>query len=156
LPYGLRTTDARPDRLRGPRSPKARSYIACSSWRAGLFCIRAHKRNCTHRSGARRRKGSIRLKRMGGSFSWSRRSRAISTSTITFPLRRRRSPAARFSTTTPWRGAHLETILALVLRSRTSPQCMVRRTIAREKRRVDRQICANVFGLCVESGDSWP
>jgi DNA-binding CsgD family transcriptional regulator len=27
---------------------------------------------------------------------------------------------------------------------------------AREKRRVDRQICANVFGLCVESGVSWP
>jgi len=34
--------------------------------------------------------------------------------------------------------------------------CMVRRLTAREKRRVDRQICANVFGLCVESGDSWP
>jgi competence protein ComEA len=36
------------------------------------------------------------------------------------------------------------------------PKCMVRRPTAREKRRADRQICANVFGLCVESGDSWP
>jgi hypothetical protein len=27
------------------------------------------------------------------------------------------------------------------------PKCMVRRPTAREKRRVDRQICANVFGL---------
>jgi len=33
---------------------------------------------------------------------------------------------------------------------------MVRRQTARERRRVDRQICANVFGLCVESGVSWP
>jgi len=29
-------------------------------------------------------------------------------------------------------------------------ECMVRRPTAREKRRVDRQVCANVFGLCVE------
>jgi hypothetical protein len=29
----------------------------------------------------------------------------------------------------------------------TSRKCMVRRLTAREKRRVDRQICANVFGL---------
>ena len=35
-------------------------------------------------------------------------------------------------------------------------KCMVRRLTAREKRRADRQICANVFGLCVESRDSWP
>jgi hypothetical protein len=34
------------------------------------------------------------------------------------------------------------------------PKYMIRRRTAREKRRVDRQICANVFGLCVESGDS--
>jgi hypothetical protein len=39
---------------------------------------------------------------------------------------------------------------------RSSPKCMVRRTTAREKRRAYRQICANVFGLCVESGVSWP
>jgi hypothetical protein len=39
-------------------------------------------------------------------------------------------------------------------RCRSSPKCMVLRLAAREKRRADRQICANVFGLCVESGDS--
>src|ERR1700733_926034 len=38
----------------------------------------------------------------------------------------------------------------------TSRKCMVRRTTAREKRRVDRQVCANVFGLQVESSLSWP
>jgi len=30
------------------------------------------------------------------------------------------------------------------------PECMVRRPTAREKRRVERQVCANVFGLLLE------
>ncbi len=47
-------------------------------------------------------------------------------------------------------------INALVLTNQSSLECMVRRLTAREKRRIDRQVCANVFGLCVESGDSWP
>jgi hypothetical protein len=52
-----------------------------------------------------------------------------------------------------------EVALAEVIGNRADGQfhkCMVRRLTAREKRRADRQICANVFGLCVESGDSWP
>jgi hypothetical protein len=37
-----------------------------------------------------------------------------------------------------------------------SLKCMVRRATAREKRRIDRQVCANVFGLQVERSLSWP
>jgi hypothetical protein len=49
--------------------------------------------------------------------------------------------------------------LAEVIGNRTNgqfPKCMVRRATAREKRRGDRQVCANVFGLWVESEVSWP
>ena len=42
------------------------------------------------------------------------------------------------------------------LRKLNSQECMVRRATARKKRRVYRQVCANVCGLQVESGLFWP